>query len=72
MTAPESTDDLRAELKSLEDQIAELQRHVDEMRGDDIDPGDRAAAIGQAEQQETLISQLDVRRRELMERLEDA
>jgi TolA-binding protein len=72
MTAPESTDDLRAELKSLEDQIAELQGHVDEMRGDDIDPADRAAAIGQAEQQETLISQLDVRRRELMERLEDA
>lgn len=72
MTAPESTDDLRDELKSLEDQIAELQHNVDEMRGDDIDPGDRAATIGQAEQQETLISQLDVRRRELMERLEDA
>lgn len=72
MTAPESTDDLRAELKSLEDQIAELQHHVDEMRGDDIDPADRAATIGQAEQQETLISQLDVRRRELMERIEDA
>jgi uncharacterized phage protein gp47/JayE len=70
MTTPDSPATLRDELEQLEAQIAELQRNVDDMRGEDIDPADRAAAIGQAEQQEALISQLDVRRRELMEKLE--
>jgi uncharacterized phage protein gp47/JayE len=72
MTTPDSPSTLRDELEQLEAQIAELQRNVDDMRGEDIDPADRAAAIGQAEQQEALISQLDVRRRELMEKLEIA
>ena len=70
MTVPESSDSLCAELESLEQQIAELQRHVDDMRAEEVDPADRAAMIGQAEQQEALISQLDLRRRELMERIE--
>jgi prefoldin subunit 5 len=72
MTTPSSPEDLREELQSLEAQIAELQRTVDDLRGEQTDPADRAATIGQAEQQEALISQLDVRRRDLMDRLEDA
>lgn len=72
MTAPDAPSTLREELEQLEAQITELQRNVDDMRGEDIDPADRAAAIGQAEQQEALISQLDVRRRELMDKLESA
>lgn len=71
MTAPD-TGNLRDELTSLEDQIAVLQRTVDDLRSDEADPADRAATIAQAEQQEALISQLDVRRRELMERIEEA
>jgi hypothetical protein len=71
MTAPETTGNPREELKGIEDQIAELQRNVDDMRSDEVDPADRAAMINQAEQQEALISQLDVRRRELMEKLGD-
>lgn len=72
MTTPDPAATLREELDALEAQIAELQRNVDDMRGEDIDPGDRAATINQAEQQEALISQLDVRRRELMDKLENA
>lgn len=69
MTTPESSAPLRDELASLEAQIAELQRGVDDMRSEDIDPADRAAAISQTEQQQTLISELDNRRRELMDKL---
>lgn len=72
MATPDSPTSLREELEQLDAQIAELQRNVDDIRGEDIDPADRAAAIGQAEQQEALISQLDVRRRELMEKLDSA
>ena len=72
MTTPDTSDSLRDELTELEGQIAELQRTVDDLRSDEIDPADRAATIGQAEQQEALISQLDIRRRELMERLEQS
>jgi hypothetical protein len=70
MTAPDATDNPREELKAIEAQIAELQRNVDDMRSDEVDPADRAAMIAQAEQQEALISQLDVHRRELMEQVE--
>jgi outer membrane murein-binding lipoprotein Lpp len=72
MSTPTTAEEIRTELSQLEAQIAELQRTVDDMRSEEVDPGDRAAQITQAEQQEALISQLDVRRRDLMERLENA
>jgi TolA-binding protein len=72
MSTPNDPAEIRAELTDLEAQIAELQRAVDDMRGDEIDPADRAAQLSQVEQQEAVISQLDVRRRDLMERLENA
>jgi flagellar biosynthesis chaperone FliJ len=72
MTTPQSPATLREELQSLEAQIAELQRHADELRSDLAETSDKSATIEAAEQQEALISQLDVRRRELMERIESA
>jgi flagellar biosynthesis chaperone FliJ len=72
MTTPETPATLREELQSLEAQIAELQRHADELRSDLAETSDKSATIEAAEQQEALISQLDVRRRELMERIESA
>jgi flagellar biosynthesis chaperone FliJ len=72
MATPDSPATVREEFEQLEAQIAELQGNVDDLRGENIDPADRAAAISQAEQQEALISQLDVRRRELMEKLDIA
>jgi len=72
MTATDSPDALREELRSLEAQIAELQGNADDLRRDLAETSDKTAAIEAAEQQEVLISQLDVRRRELMERLESS
>jgi prefoldin subunit 5 len=72
MTTSESPDTLREELRSLEAQIAELQSNADELRTDLAEVSDKTAAIEAAEQQEALISSLDVRRRELMERIGDA
>jgi len=72
MTAPESPDTLREELAAVEAQIDELQRNADDLRKDLAETSDKTASIEAAEQQEVLISQLDLRRRELMERLETA
>jgi prefoldin subunit 5 len=72
MTTPESPDTLRQELAALEAQIAELQGNADDLRRDLAETSDKSATIEAAEQQENLISELDVRRRELMERLENA
>jgi septal ring factor EnvC (AmiA/AmiB activator) len=72
MTTPDSPDGLRAELSSVEAQIAELQRVVDDARRDLADTSDKSAAIEGAEQQEVLIGQLELRRRDLMERLDRA
>jgi prefoldin subunit 5 len=72
MTTSESPDTLREELRSLEAQIAELQSNADELRTNLAEDSDKTAAIEAAEQQEALISSLDVRRRELMERIGDA
>jgi hypothetical protein len=72
MTTPESADALRAELSSLEAQIAEMQQIADDARRDLEETSDKTAAIEGAEQQEALIAQLELRRRDLMERLETA
>jgi prefoldin subunit 5 len=72
MTTPETPDALRDELQSIEAQIAELQRHADELRRDLAETSDKSATIEAAEQQEALIGQLDLRRRDLMDKLESA
>ncbi|HTW21738.1 MAG TPA: hypothetical protein VME70_16195 [Mycobacteriales bacterium] len=70
MTTPESTDALRDEVRGLDERIAELQRYADDARKDLEESSDKTAAIESAEQQEALISQLNLRRRELVERIE--
>jgi flagellar biosynthesis chaperone FliJ len=72
MTTPDTPATLREELQSIEAQIAELQRHADELRRDLAETSDKSATIEAAEQQEALISQLDLRRRDLLEKLETA
>lgn len=72
MTTPESPDTLREEIAALEAQIAELQRTADDLRSQLAETSDKTSTIEAAEQQEVLIGQLDVRRRDLMERLENA
>jgi transcription elongation GreA/GreB family factor len=71
MTTTDSPDDLRAELNALDERIAELQRIADDARHDLADTSDKTAAIEGAEQQEALISQLEVRRRDLVDRLDE-
>ncbi len=70
MTTPDSPDALRADLAALEAQIAELQGIADDARRDLEETSDKTAAIEGAEQQEALISQLELRRRELMDRID--
>ena len=70
MTTPESTDDLRAEVRALDERIAELQGYAEDARRDLDESSDKTAAIESAEQQEALISQLHLRRRELVDRIE--
>jgi hypothetical protein len=70
MTTPDSPDALREELRALEAQMAEMQAVADDARRDLEETSDKTAAIEGAEQQEALIAQLEVRRRELMERLD--
>jgi hypothetical protein len=72
MTTPDSPDALREELAALEAQIAEMQGVADDARRDLEETSDKTAAIEGAEQQEALIAQLQVRRRDLMERLDNA
>jgi septal ring factor EnvC (AmiA/AmiB activator) len=72
MTTPESPAALREELAALEAQIAEMQRIADDSRRDLDETSDKTAAIEGAEQQEALIAQLDIRRRDLMDRIEKA
>jgi Skp family chaperone for outer membrane proteins len=72
MTTTDSPDALREELRALEAQIDELQRIADDARNDLAETSDKTAAIEGAEQQEALISQLERRRRELMERIDPA
>jgi hypothetical protein len=72
MTTPESPDALRAELRALDEQIAEMQGIADDARRDLEETSDKTAAIEGAEQQEALIGQLQLRRRDLMDRIDKA
>jgi predicted nucleic acid-binding Zn-ribbon protein len=72
VTTPESPEALREELTALETQIAEMQQTADDARRDLEETSDKTSAIEAAEQQEAIIAQLDLRRRDLMTRLENA
>jgi hypothetical protein len=72
MTTPESPDALREELRLLDEQIAEMQGIADDARRDLEETSDKTAAIEGAEQQEALIGQLQLRRRDLMDRIDKA
>jgi phage shock protein A len=72
MTTPNTAAGLREEISALEAQIAELQRTADDLRSQLAETSDKTSTIEAAEQQEALISQLDVRRRDLMDKLESA
>jgi hypothetical protein len=72
MTTPESPDALREELRVLDEQIAEMQGLADDARRDLEETSDKTAAIEGAEQQEALIGQLQLRRRDLMDRIDKA
>jgi hypothetical protein len=69
MTTPDSPAALHEELTALEAQIAEMQVIADDARRDLEETSDKTAAIEGAEQQEALIAQLEIRRRDIMERL---
>jgi prefoldin subunit 5 len=70
VTTPESPDALREEVRALDQQIAELQRYADEARADLDETSDKTTTIEGAEQQDALIEQLALRRRDLVERIE--
>jgi predicted nucleic acid-binding Zn-ribbon protein len=72
MTTTDSSAALRDELRELEAQITELQGTVDDTRSGLAETADKSASIEAAEQQEALIAQLELRRRDLMERIESA
>jgi predicted nucleic acid-binding Zn-ribbon protein len=71
MTTAESPDELRAELRDLDEQIDQLQRMVDDTRRELSETSDKTSAIEGAEQQEALIGQLQRRRRDLIDRIDD-
>jgi archaellum component FlaC len=72
MTTPTTPETIREELAALDEQIAEMQRIADDARRDLEETSDKTAAIEGAEQQEQLIEQLALRRRDLQERLDNA
>jgi hypothetical protein len=57
----------RDDLRELDERIAELRRVVDDVRSELADTSDKASVIEAAEQQEALIAQLEVRRREIID-----
>jgi flagellar biosynthesis chaperone FliJ len=70
MSTPDPVSNPRDELESLDRQIAELQRNADELRANLAEDSDKTGAIEAADEQQALISSLDVRRRELLAVLE--
>jgi hypothetical protein len=70
----QSDDDIRSEVKRLEDEHNELRRQAHELRLELSDEGpmdanDRAAILTQAEELESFAVELDARRESLRDRL---
>jgi hypothetical protein len=75
MTGDVSADRLRAELKEVENDLANLRRTAAEIRsgvGEAEDPADRGALIQAADEQDSLADQLAVRRDDLLRRIAEA
>jgi prefoldin subunit 5 len=67
-----SPEELREQLRIVEENLADLRRNAADLRqrvGDEEDPADRAGLITAAEEQERLIEPLESRRERLLRRL---
>lgn len=67
-----AADQLRAELKEVEDDLTNLRRTAAEIRegiGEADDPADRGQLIQSAAEQDALAESMEVRRRSLLSRI---
>jgi hypothetical protein len=75
MTGDVSADRLRAELREVETDLANLRRTAADIRsgvGEAEDPADRGSLIQAADEQDSLADQLTVRRDDLLRRIAEA
>ncbi len=75
MTADSSADRLRAELKEVESDLANLRDTAADIRsgvGEADDPADRGSLIQAADEQDSLAEQLAARRDDLLRRIAEA
>ena len=75
MTGDSSADRLRAELKEVENDLANLRRTAADIRsgvGEAEDPADRGSLIQAADEQDSLADQLTARRDDLKRRIAGA
>jgi len=75
MTGDVSADRLRAELREVETDLANLRRTAADIRsgvGEADDPADRGSLIQAADEQDSLVDQLTVRRDDLLRRIAEA
>ena len=64
--ADEAEASLRAELRELDERIAELRREIEALPEDMKDPEDGAVAVRTFEEEEALLELLEARRAELL------
>ena len=72
MTGHVSADELRAQLKQVEDDLEKVRRTVADIRsgvGEAEDPTDRGSLIQAADEQDSLAEALAARREDLLRRL---
>ena len=75
MTGDVSADRLRAELREVENDLANLRRTAADIRsgvGEADDPADRGSLIQAADEQDSLAEQLTIRRDDLLRRIAGA
>lgn len=75
MTGDVSADRLRAELREVESDLANLRRTAADIRsgvGEADDPADRGSLIQAADEQDVMADQLTARRDDLLRRIAEA
>ena len=75
MPGDASVEQLKAELKEVETDLASLRRSAEEIRadvGEADDPADRGQLIQSAAEQDALAEAMENRRRDLLSRISDA
>ena len=75
MTSDSPADRLRAELREVENDLANLRRTAADIRsgvGEADDPADRGSLIQAADEQDSLADQLAARRDDLLRRIAEA